>query len=303
MKSTNYILASAALMLALASCSDKEELYIDPVAATVTGNITTELTRADGATWQSGDAIGISTATTDTKTQYSNMKYVTSDNGSTFTHDGGMESGIFFKDAKKVKFSAYYPFGGTEGNTRGTITVDTSDQSDQADYDFLYAESGEADHDSPNIQFTFAHVMTKLTLQVTIDETSGFTTSALKNVSYSLGGLKHKVEFNTATGAVGFASDAAAVSDWTLANGTTSSDGGAEIYTMILGPQTVTGLEFKATIGGEEFFCTLTPGLAAGTSYTYNITVKKTGLAVSNCTITDWASGSQTPGNATAEMQ
>lgn len=302
MKSTNYILASAALMLALASCSDKEELYIDPVAATVTGNITT--TRADGATWQSGDAIGISTMTGDTKTSYSNMKYVTSDNGTTFTHEGGMESGIFFKDPKKVKFSAYYPFGGNEKTARGTITVDTKVQSNQKDYDFLYAESNEADHNAPEIKFTFAHVMTKLTLQVTIDKTSGFTASALEDVSYTLGGLKHKVEFNTASGEVGFASDATEVSDWTLENGTPSSDGGAEIYTMILGPHTDnSGLTFTATIGGENFYCTLTPGLVAGTSYTYNITVKKTGLVLSECTITDWAPDSQTPGNATAEMK
>lgn len=304
MKSTNYILASAALMLSLVSCSDNEEIYIDPVAATVTGNIATELTRASGATWQSGDAIGISTATTDTKTQYSNMKYVISDNVDTFTHDSGMESGIFFKDAKKVKFSAYYPFSGTEGTDRGIITIDTRNQPNQTAYDFLYAESGEADHDNPNIGFTFAHVMTKLTLQVAIDKTSGFTQTALQQVSFTLDGLKHDGQFNTASGEVATISDATAVSAWTLANGSTSSDGGADIYDMILCPQTVAGgLTFTATIGGENFYCTLSPALAAGTSYTYKITVKKTGLAVSECTITDWNPDSQTPGSATAEMQ
>lgn len=303
MKSTNYILASAALMLALGSCSESEEIYIEPVAATVTADINTAITRASGATWANEDAIGISTATADTKTTYTNKKYVTTDNGQTFSHDGGKETGIFFKDSKKVKFSAYYPFSGTEGTSAGTIEIDTRDQSKQGAFDFLYATSEEeADHDNPNIKFTFTHKMTKLTLQVKVEKESGFTEEALETISYSLGGLKHDGQFNTETGAVSLKEDAEAAGDWTLANGTTSSsDRGLDIYDMILCPQTNTGLQFKATVGTESFYCTLTPALAEGTSYTYNITVKKTGLTVSTCDINDWTTG--TSGNVNAEMQ
>ena len=62
---------------------------------------------------------------------------------------------------------------------------------------------------------------------------------------------------------------------------------------MILYPQQNASLTFKATINGKDYTCELTPALAAATSYTYNITVKKTKLEVSNCDIADW--GSENP--------
>ena len=69
---------------------------------------------------------------------------------------------------------------------------------------------------------------------------------------------------------------------------------------MIFYPQTGASLTFRAAIGGQNYTCTLTPALAAATSYTYNITVKKTELTVSGCTITEWGNGPS--GSCDAEM-
>ena len=71
---------------------------------------------------------------------------------------------------------------------------------------------------------------------------------------------------------------------------------------MILYPQTLDGaLTFSATIAGQTYTNTdaIQPALAAGTSYTYTITMRKTGLTVSGCTIAPWNTGAGGNGDAT----
>ena len=67
-------------------------------------------------------------------------------------------------------------------------------------------------------------------------------------------------------------------------------------FTSILYPQTLASpLVFTATIDNRDYTngVQIKPELNAGNSYTYTITVKKTGLEISTCTIQDWTNGGE----------
>ena len=305
MKKKYLLFAAAALTLAACS-NDDENLNGGPVAAQVTAGIGGVQTRASGTVWENGDAIGIST-TSQTQTSYVNMKYTTVGDGN-FTHAadmGGEDSGMFFQDADEtVTFCAYYPYDEDSNEEslpgeEGIITdVTTTDQTKQSTFDFLFATGATASKSQPTVSFnntvkentSFTHRMSRLVLNITTDANAGFTASDVAKGTYFLSGIKHSGTFNTQDGKATATGDP--TTDWKITAANTGT-GDKSTYSMILYPQDVASLTFKATINGQDYTCELTPALAAATSYTYNITVKKTKLEVSNCKIADW--GSENP--------
>lgn len=295
------ILFLAATALALTACSDDEPGINggEPVAARVTANIDVPQSRAYNQTWESGDAIGISTTSTG-KTQYANMKYSTTGDGN-FTHFGGDATGIFFQNTDEVTFSAYYPFTGNENTAAGTIdNVTTENQANQKQFDFLFASGAKASRANSTLSFTgdaaFEHKMTRLILRLQTDATSGFEATEVTSGTYVVSGLKHSGTFDTSTGEAIATGDA--TSDWTISAQASDADN-VRTYSMILYPHTGANLTLKATIGGVDYTCDITPALEAGKSYTYTITVKKTGLTVSNSFIKPWGDGIYSSGTAT----
>lgn len=319
-KFRNYsLLAGAMLTFTFTSCSNDEIEtipYEGPVAAQVTAGIDGVATRAADLSWENGDAIGISCS--GTNTNYTNMKYVTASGNGTFTHykddKEDLTSGIFFQGKDDVTFSAYYPFTGTDGTipeTEGSITGSTSSQSsNQKNLDYMYASGVTTTYASPTVSFTndnkFKHKMTRLKLVLQTD--AGFSADDVKNGTYTLSGLKHDGTFNVKNGTAEATSSSSAVSDWSVSTNCPSLDAdGKRTYTMILYPQTVTGaLPFTATIASQNYgnnsgIKFTDNKLLAETSYTFTITIKKTGLVVSGCTIEGWTDG--TGGSGNAEMQ
>lgn len=296
-----YLIFAAAALTLTACSNDDENLNGGPVAAQVTAGIGGVQTRASGTVWENGDAIGISTIGS-TLTSYANMKYTTSGDGN-FTHAadlGGEDSGMFFQDADEtVTFRAYYPFHGSEYTDAGAISdVTTDDQTKQSTFDFLFATGATASKSQPTVSFnntvkentSFTHRMSRLVLNITTDANAGFTASDVAKGTYFLSGIKHSGTFDTQDGTAAATGDP--TTDWQITAVNTGIDN-EFTYSMILYPQNVASLTFKATINGQDYTCELTPALAAATSYTYNITVKKTKLEVSNCEIADW--GSENP--------
>lgn len=279
-------------VLSLAACSSQDEpmgCALDaPVAAEFSAEIGEPISRAHDASWDSGDAIGISGGI------YSNMKYQIS-NISTGKFIPISGSGIFFQNTSNVTFTAYYPFGGTSGSARGTINANTSDQSSNENFDYLWAQA-KANYQSPNVEFSFKHKMTRLILQLKTDATGGFSASDVSNGIYKLSGIKHSGTFNTSTGTA--TATGTATNDWTI-NAMASTSSYVRTYSLVFFPQSGTKLTLTATIDGQDYACDFTPGLAAGTSYIYTITIKKTDLEVSNVTITNWATGTSGTGTAT----
>ena len=298
MKHSLLLFAAAALTLA-ACTNDNENLNAGPVAAQVTAGIGGAQTRVSGTTWTAGDAIGIST-TSSTLTQYTNMKYTTTGDGS-FTHaadKGGEASGIFFQDTEEVTFRAYYPFDedsneNTLPGTDGVISdVTTENQANQSTFDFLFATGATASKQSPIVSFnndilagtSFTHCMTRLILNITTDKDSGFDAADVANGTYYLNGIKHSGEFDTQDGAATSTGDPN--TDWLITAPNTGTDN-TVTYSMIFYPQAGASLTFRATIDRQNYACTINPALEAATSYTYNIAVKKTGLEVRG-TINPW---------------
>lgn len=318
----NSLLASAMLTFAFTSCNNNEIEtipYEGPVPVQVTAGIDGTITRASETSWEHGDAIGISCS--GTNTNYTNMKYVTAIGNGTFTHYNGNDqedftTGIFFQGTENVTFSAYYPFTGTEGSkpgTEGKISGFTSAQStNQNKIDYLYADGLMATYARPNISFNdgvtkFKHKMARLKLVLKTSADAGFSANDVTTGTYVLGGLKHGGTFDTTDGTAEAASTAAAVDDWLVSNNCPYTDtNNQRTYTMILYPQTVSGpLPFTATINSQNYRNTTNirfdnNKLQPGTSYTFTITIKKTGLTVNSCTIDGWGTGAT--GGGTAEM-
>ena len=302
---TYSLLAGSLLTFALASCSNDEltsPSYDGPVAAQVTAGINGVLTRAADAAWGIDDAIGISCNSTNTK--YDNMKYVTTGGNGTFTHDGGVASGIFFQGTEEVTFSAYYPFIGPEGSTAGSIDYTTEDQTQQQYmFDYLYATGATTTYDNPTISFTgdaiFKHKMSRLILKFTTSDADGFKAEDVKKGGYFISGIKHSGTFDTTNGTAE-ATGGSVTNDWEISTAP-QYENNLRVYSMILYPQGTPKLKIKVKIDGQTYATDITPTLTASTSNTYTITVKKTGLVVSSNTIEGW--GSEQTGNSDATIQ
>lgn len=310
-KFRNYsLLAGAILTFALGSCNNNEfesVPYKGPVAAQVTAGIKGVATRAVDAYWEAGDAIGISC--TGATTNYTNMKYVTANGGGAFTHYKDnvedLASGIFFQGREDVTFSAYYPFAGTEKSapgTKGVISGNTSEQSNQKTFDYLYASGVKTTFANPTISFTgnnkFKHMMTRLILIIQTSATDGFSAADVESGTYLVSGIKHDGTFDTTTGTAVATGDA--TDDWEI-NAKAEDVNYQRTYSMILYPQgsQSSSLTFKVIIDGQPYTKVITPTLVASTSNTYTITVKKSGLSIDTSTIGGWETGKNESVDAT----
>lgn len=277
--------------------------------------------------------------TSNMATIYKNVGYKTSSTNTTadftpITTNGG----IFFKDpTEEVTFAAYAPYATTADDatlpgSAGAITVDTRTQGTtalQEAIDYIYASGAKGKKATPTIQFkdneagsdySFKHKMTRLVLKIKISGAGDFAnTDVLNLANYTLGGLIHDGTFTITTGTAA-ANSTTAVSDWKLRECTGAapsrtatdlcvadfnSSSGIMTLTMILLPQTLTGaLNFSMVPddGDNKTYSNTTaiqPALEAGKSYTYTITVKKTGLVITGSTITDWTDAGNTDADAT----
>lgn len=320
MKTKLFIIATVATML-VACSNDENEVNNGPVEARITAGIDGSVTRAIDQNWQTGNTIGVMVTNAQSSGManlYKNVKYTVGNIGTTGTFTAETEQGIFFQDASEtVTFAAYSPYqSSTDAATlpeiNGTVTgVNTKNQitqETQETFDYLFASGATASKSNPTVEFKdgnqFKHQMARLILVLQTSTTDGFTADQVKKGTYKLGGLKHDGTFNvtngiaTATGSV--------VTDWDITNNyyVDGSPTDTRTYTMILYPQTLTGaLTFSAIIDGQTYTnnTNINPtSLVAGNSYTYTITMKKTGLTVSGCTIAGWNNGGS--GSGSAEM-
>ncbi|WMI93963.1 fimbrillin family protein [Bacteroides fragilis] len=318
MKVKFFMIATVATMLAACS-NDENEMNNGPVEARITAGIDGPATRAIDQSWSSGNTIGVmvtSAVNSNMTTLYRNVKYMVGGAGTNGTFTAATGKGIFFQDASEtVTFAAYSPYQtsanaatlpGTNGTVTGVNTKTQTDQATQETFDYLFAGGATASKGAPTVEFkdsyNFKHQMARLILVLKTSETDGFTAGQVFNGTYKLGGLKHDGTFNVTNGTA--TATGGEVSDWNITNNYKEDGNPANTrtYTMILYPQNTGGaLTFIAEIAGQTYTNTtsIQPALAAGTSYTYTITMKKTGLTVSGCTISPWNPGAGGSGDAT----
>lgn len=293
-----YMGVGVAVMMA--ACSSEDEpaggKLDEPVAVEFTGSIDNGASRASGTSWANGDAIGI------TGGGYTNIRYVTATGNGNFTHNGFMidTGGIFFQNKDDVDFTAYYPFSGSEKNSPGTITANTTEQTDKnrTGFDFLWA-SGTANYRNPKVALNFTHRMTKLILKILWDkDNSGISKQDFLNATFAISGVKLNGSFNTVTGVA--TASGSATDNWAITHdsGSEGSDYVNRTFNLILFPQSGATLTVGVAIAGQDYVCDITPALAAGNAYTYTISVKNKMLEVAGCTIADWNDGGSYEGTA-----
>lgn len=245
---------------------------------------------------------------------------------------------FFEDASHEFTFAAYAPFASSAnastlpGND-GKITVNTENQhtvAKQEAIDYIYATGARGSKGNPVISFTdntaaggancsFRHKMARLVLKVQVSDADGFTDpGVLRFANYKLGGLIHEGVFDVLTGTA--TATGTAMNDWMLIESTYPTpttqtvtykcvtdynvSTGMMTLTMILLPQTLTdflSLAITPDDGENQTYSSkdlIKPALEAGYSYTYTITVKKTGLTVSGSTIEPWGNGGSASGDA-----
>ena len=260
-------------------------------------------TRASETAWDVGDCIGISTSSTSTKgkTNYINIRYQT--NGSVFNPvpgAAGEDNTIYFQGTSPMEFTAYYPCQGANGTKPGnngiiTRTLTAADQStaNLPDIDYLWAQKT-AQSSNPKVDFLFSHRMSRLVLNFKAGAGVSLPPDGL---AYTLTGLVQEGAFDTSTGeAKATGSTPADLTGLPTTTTTTTTATGQTTGTTILWPQAANSVRLQLTLNGITFGAVLTfpSGTAAGealapsTSYTFNVTVERTGLEIGNADIDGW---------------
>ena len=319
------MILAAGLLLGACSNDNEPTDNANGVAAVFTTNLDGRVqTRMADEEWAEDDAIGIFSlndemegVTIDGVEQSNNavnLKYTRSSND----WDGGTTAFRFKNPADaKVTFRAYYPYtadtditDGTGGKKEGTIAFEATDQSlaGQVKFDFLFADKdGEGKEsagskNSLNVNFQFAHSMTKIIIVLKAD---GSSVKDLGTMEPTLKGLKAKGTFSLANGVAALAGDAEVV-DLLLSNQTeTTNTATQQSFVAIVPPQTASADVYLTIASGSDSYLSarILSGkeLAAGKCYTVTITVKKLELVVESSDITPW--GSENGGNSDAVLQ
>ena len=195
MKITNLLYMGALSALALMSCTsndDHSEWYgSEGIVFT-----TAIQSRVSGNAWNTNDEVGIymmnagseiGTATAQ------NKKYIAQANGTLIAAPG---NGIYLPESGNVDFIAYYPY--TTNVSGNKVTVNVSDQSNPAAIDLIYSNGtkGIEATTATTISLGFKHQLTKVTLNVSKDE----TVESLNELNVNMKGVSTEGEFNLADG-------------------------------------------------------------------------------------------------------
>lgn len=268
----------AAVAISLTACTSEDNYIDDPVAAQISATIGDQ-SRASNIAWDAGDNIGISMSS-----RYLNMLYTTENGDGTFAG-----TTMFFRNKVDPEtLTAYYPYSGTEGQASPIIEASTTAErqtpNEQPLYDFLYDKKENVTGAEPNVNFTFKHMMCKLTL-IFINGNAGAKVSKIS--SCEINGLVLEGTFNTATGVCAVKPETPS----TPLNLTPTVTEDKATLSLIIFPQTVNKLAMKIhDTENQDYACELNfgnNGLMAGNNYQFTIEVKKKELVVSG-EIADW---------------
>lgn len=293
-----FLLATATA--ALMACSNNDEpVNNELIAARITANINgASETRATGTQWTSNDKIGVTCSSEGAS--YSNVEYITTNGDGNFA----TSTPFYFPDADTEKsFTAYYPYKATSEMENGVITGSTAAENqtsaNQPDIDYLWADTKTATGGNPNVNFSFAHKMSKLTLK--FQQGGDVTLSSMQ--TYKLSSLVLDGTFNTTNGTAAAKTEGATATDLEMSVSDVTSE---KEYSLILYPQTISeGLTLSVDVNdGLTYKCELKVDsakltqLESGNNYSFTITVSKKGLTITNSTISDWTPVSGGAGTA-----
>lgn len=302
MKKIKFLYIAAAALL-FAACANEEDGIGNngPVAATVQADISNNIkTRGtvDNNSWTAGDAIGVY-ASSSGNTTGDNKKYVTKNGDGTF-EAADNNNIIYFKDNKETTFSAYYPYSEslTDGKMDWNMAAVEANQPCKADV--LFASGATASKASPTVNFTdaehrFKHCMSLVEFKIKPGQ--GVKYNNYKFDRFELKGIFTNGKFDTRTGSVETVGDRGSV--WRDFDDVSFES--EESFAYIMLPQSLESnkmdIEIYLLLNDSEvkYTTSITPStngqFEGGKKYTYNITVKNTGITIEKANIVPWENG------------
>lgn len=289
MKISNLLYMGALSTLTLMSCTnndDNSEWYgSEGIVFT-----TAIQSRVSGNTWNANDEVGIYMMNAGSGIEAAtaqNKKYIAQTNGTLTAAPG---NGIYLPESGNVDFIAYYPY--TTSVSGNKLAVNVSDQSNPAAIDLIYSNGtkGVAATTSTTISLGFTHQLTKVTLNVTKDE----TIETLNGLGVNIKGISTEGEFNLADGTLTATAgtnnkDVAMYID---AQGTTATATAIILPTAASTDQTSLNLTFN--LNGQSFTHTISDAsiFEKGTNVSFNAKLSinngKPVVTVGNATINNW---------------
>lgn len=289
MKISNLLYMGALSTLALMSCTnndDNSEWYgSEGIVFT-----TAIQSRVSGNTWNANDEVGIYMMNAGSGIEAAtaqNKKYIAQTNG---TLTAAPDNGIYLPESGNVDFIAYYPY--TTSVSGNKLAVNVSDQSNPAAIDLIYSNGtkGVAATTATTISLGFTHQLTKVTLNVTKDE----TIETLNGLGVNIKGVSTEGEFNLADGTLTATAgtnnkDVAMYID---AQGTTATATAIILPTAASTDQTSLNLTFN--LNGQSFTHTISDAsiFEKGTNVSFNANLSinngKPVVTVGNATINNW---------------
>lgn len=290
MKISNLLYMGALSTLALMSCTnndDNSEWYgSEGIVFT-----TAIQSRVSGNTWNANDEVGIYMMNAGSGIEAAtaqNKKYIAQTNGTLTAAPG---NGIYLPESGNVDFIAYYPYTtSVSGNKLAVGNV--SDQSNPAAIDLIYSNGTKevAATTATTIRLGFTHQLTKVTLNVTKDE----TIETLNGLGVNIKGISTEGEFNLADGTLTATAgtnnkDVAMYID---AQGTTATATAIILPTAASTDQTSLNLTFN--LNGQSFTHTISDASifekGKNVSFNANLSINngKPVVTVGNATISNW---------------
>lgn len=289
MKISNLLYMGALSTLTLMSCTnndDNSEWYgSEGIVFT-----TAIQSRVSGNTWNANDEVGIYMMNAGSGIEAAtaqNKKYIAQTNGTLTAAPG---NGIYLPESGNVDFIAYYPY--TTSVSGNKLAVNVSDQSNPAAIDLIYSNGtkGVAATTSTTIKLGFTHQLTKVTLNVTKDE----TIETLNGLGVNIKGISTEGEFNLADGTLTATAgtnnkDVAMYID---AQGTTATATAIILPTAASTDQTSLNLTFN--LNGQSFTHTISDAsiFEKGTNVSFNANLSinngKPVVTIGAATIEDW---------------
>ena len=302
MKKFRFLYIAAAALL-FAACANEEDGIGNngPVAATVKADISNNIkTRgtADNNSWTAGDAIGVHVTSTGYTTG-DNKKYVTTNGDGTFEAADNNNT-IYFKNNEETTFSAYYPYSESLKNGKMDWNMDEVKANQPCKADVLFASGATASKASPTVNFTdadhnFKHCMSLVEFKIKPGQGVKYNNYRFNRLE--LKGIFRSGQFDTRTGAVITIGDRGSIrrdfDDVYFEN--------EESFAYIMLPQSLESnkmdIEIYLLLNDSEVKYTtpITPStngqFEGGKKYTYNITVKNTGITIEKANIVPWENG------------
>ena len=302
MKKFRFLYIAAAALL-FAACANEEDGIGNsgPVAATVQADISNNIkTRgtADDNSWTAGDAIGVY-VTSSGYTTGDNKKYVTTNGDGTFEAADNNNT-IYFKNNEETTFSAYYPYSESLKNGKMDWNMDEVKANQPCKADVLFASGATASKASPTVNFTdaehrFKHCMSLVEFKIKPGQ--GVKYNNYKFDRFELKGIFTNGKFDTRTGSVETVGDRGSV--WRDFDDVSFES--EESFAYIMLPQSLESnkmdIEIYLLLNDSEVKYTtpITPStngqFEGGKKYTYNITVKNTGITIEKANIVPWENG------------